>query len=188
MKILSLPVYMAQRKADIFCNSSMADFAIKECGIDFAGVIALGLIDPDHPFTEANLLSLTWWTAALAASPQEVFMILNTRGEVPAASPTTSEGFGRQDLQVTGASRTATIEYENMIDNYAATEGANRRKWKVVLFTNADIMYLVNEPVTFFGSPVIGRDKKAGQFYSATLTWDNFGNPKPLVTPANLIP
>jgi hypothetical protein len=180
--------FIHRQLADIFCDSSMEDFQTKACGIDFAGVIALGLIDPDLVYTEADLLSSTWWTAALAASPQQVFMIFNTRGEIPKGTPTTAEGFGRQDLQVTGASRTAVIEYENMIDNYAATEGANRRKWNVVLFTNADIMYHVNEPITFFGTPVVGRDKKAGQFYSADLTWDNFSNPKPLVTPAGLIP
>jgi len=181
-------INLAQRMADIFCDSTMADFQVKDCGIDFAGIIAVGLIDPDLAYTEANLLSTTWWTTEQAASPQQVFMILNTRGEMPAGSVVTAEGFGRQDLQVTGASRTATVEYENMIGNYDATEGANRRKWKVVLFTNADIMYHINEPITFFGTPVVGRDKKAGQFYSATLTWDNFGNPKPLVTPAGLIP
>jgi hypothetical protein len=177
-----------QRMADIFCDSNMADFQVKDCGIDFAGVIALGLIDPDLTYTESNLSSTTWWESEIAASPQSVFMIFNTRGEIPAGSVVTGEGFGRQDLQVTGASRTATIEFEGMIDNYAAVEGANRRKWKVVLFTNADIMYHVEEPITFFASPVIARDKKAGQFYSASLTWDNFSNPKPLATPAGLIP
>jgi hypothetical protein len=188
MKSLAFGFINRLLKADIFCDSNMADFQTKACGIDFAGVIALGLIDPALVYNESNLLSASWWEAALAASPQEVFMILNTRGEMPAGTVVTAEGFGRQDLQVTGASRTATVEFENMIDNYAAVEGANRRKWFVVLFTNADIMYHVNEPVTFFASPVVGRDKKAGQFYSAALTWDNFGNPKPLVTPAGLIP
>jgi hypothetical protein len=177
-----------QRRADIFCSGTMADFQVKACGIDFAGIIALGLIDEDEVYTEANLLSTTWWTTEQAASPQSVFLILNTRGEMPAGSVVTAEGFGRQDLQVTGASRTATVEFENMIDNFAAVEGANRRKWKVVIFTNAEIMYHVDEPVTFFATPVVGRDKKAGQFYSASITWDNFGNPKPLNTPTGLIP
>lgn len=179
---------MIQRMADIFCTGLMADFQIKDCGIDFAGVIALGLIDPDEVYTENNLLSTTWWTAELASSPQNVYLIFNTRGEIPAGSVTTAEGFGRQDLQVTGAARTAVVEFEGMIENYAAVEGANRRKWKVVLFTNANIMYHVNEPITFFATPIVGRDKKAGQFYQANLTWDNFGNPKPLVSPAGLIP
>ncbi len=177
-----------QRMADIFCDENMEPFQVKECGIDFAGIIAIGLIDPDENYTEANLLSTSWWTAEETSSPQTVFLILNTRGEMPAGSVVTAEGFGRADTQVTGATRTATVEYEAMVDNYAATEGANRRKWNVVLFTNADIMYHIDEPVTFFASPVVGRDKKAGQFYSASLTWDNFGNPKPLATPAGLIP
>lgn len=181
-------INLQQRMADIFCDSEMEEFQVKECGIDFAGVIALGLIDPDTTYTESDLLSTSWWEGAQAASPQEAYLIFNTRGEVPKGSVVTAEGFGRQDLQVTGASRTATVEYEGMIENYAATEGANRRKWNVVLFTNADIMYHVDEPITFFATPVIGRDKKSGQFYSADLTWDNFANPKPLATPAGLIP
>lgn len=163
--------------ADLFCDSEMEEFQVKACGIDFAGIIALGLIHPDMVFTPEDLKSSTWWEAALAASPQMVYLIKNTRGEVPVGSITTAEGFGKADLQVTGAARTATVEYEGMKENYAATEGANRREWIFVFFTMGDLMYVTNEEGTFFATPVIGRDKKLGAFYQAQLTWQDFSNP-----------
>ncbi len=169
--------------ADIFCNSEMENFQKKDCGIDFAGIIHIGLIDPELEPTDANLQSTTWWTAAQAASPQTAFLIENTRGEMPAGSITTEEGFGNEDVQVTGASRTATVEYEGMKENYNATEGANRRKWKVVLFTKAGLMYFINTPASFFATPIVNRDKKTGQFYQAQLAWQDFSNPKVLDSP-----
>jgi hypothetical protein len=164
--------------ADIFCSSEMAEFQVKDCGINFAGIIQLGLIDVDAAPSASDLQSTTWWENALAASPPTAYLIKNTRGEMPAGSVTTEEGFGRNETQVTGASRSATIEYEGMKENYAATEGANRRKWLPVFFTNGDIMYFVNEPSTFFATPVVNRDKKTAQFYQAQITWQDFSNPE----------
>jgi hypothetical protein len=181
------PLFVKQRMADIFCDSSMEDFQVKACGIDFAGVIGLALLDPSLAVTETNLKSSTWWETTLAASPQLAYLIKNTRGELPAGAVTTEEGFGREDTQVTGASRSATIEYEGMIENYKATEGANRRKWKLVFFTSGDVAYYVDSPASFFATPVVGRDKKVGQFYQATLSWQNFSNPIPFDAPDNLI-
>jgi hypothetical protein len=177
------PFMVAMRKADIFCDSDMEDFQVKACGIDFAGVIALGLIDPDLSPTDSELQSSTWWETMLVGSPQMVYLIRNTRGEIPAGSVTTGEGFGKEDLQVTGAARTATIEYEGMKENWDATEGANRRDWKMVFFTMANLMYYVNFSASFFATPVVGRDKKVGQFYQAQITWQDFSNPKVLDSP-----
>lgn len=187
MKLFNNPLFAFQRRADIFCDSNMAEFQVKACGIDFAGVIALGLIDPALNVTPSDLSSSTWWETQLAASPQQVYLIRNTRGEIPAGSVTTQEGFGREETEVTGAARTATIEYEGMIENYVATEGANRRKWKFVFFTSADIVYLVEEPGSFFATPVIQRDKKTGQFYQAQLSWQDFSNPLALDGPDGLV-
>jgi hypothetical protein len=176
-----------QMMADIFCDSNMADFQVKLCGIDFAGVIAMALIDPSQSPTDSDLQSTTWWTTALAASPQEVFLIKDTRGEMPAGSVTTQEGFGKEETQVTGAARTATVEFEGMKENYAAVEGANRRDWKMVFFTMADLLYYVDFPASFFATPIVGRDKKAGQFYQAQISWQDFSNPRVLDTPAGLL-
>lgn len=174
------PIHVKQRRADIFCTSEMEEFQVKACGIDFAGIIQLGLIDPNEIPTDADLQSSTWWTAAMAASPPTAYLIRSTRGEMPAGSITSEEGFGEEETQVTGAARTATIEYEGMKENYTATEGANRRKWKIVMFTMAKIMYYVETPASFFATPIVGRDKKTGQFYQAQLSWQDFTNPKPL--------
>jgi hypothetical protein len=181
------PVKFKQRMADIFCGTAMADWQVKDCGIDFAGVIALGMIDPTLAVTDSDLKSTTWWESQQQASPKQVWLLRNTRGEVPAGSVTSEEGFGREDTQVTGASRTATIEYEGMIENYAATEAANRRKWKLVFFTSGNVMYYVDAPATFFASPVVNRDKKTGQFYQASISWQEFSNPKALEAPENLV-
>lgn len=180
-------LFTKQMKADIFCDSDMAPFQAKACGIDFAGIIAVGLIDPSLSPTDSDLQSTTWWQTNQAASPQQVFLITNTRGEMPAGSITTAEGFGRDEVQVTGAARSATIEFEGMKENYAAVEGANRRDWKIVFFTMADIMYFIDYSTSFFATPVVGRDKKTGQFYQASLSWQDFSNPKPLDTPVGLI-
>ncbi len=171
---------MILRSPDVFCEIPQEDFQIKACGIDFAGIIMVGLLDPELEPEDSDLTSSTYWEALIAASPQQIFLIRNTRGEMPAGSVTTEEGFGSEDVQVTGAARTATIEYEGMIENWEATEGANRRKWKVVLFTKGEIMYFINEPASFFATPIVGRDKKVGQFYQAQLAWQDFENPKPL--------
>jgi len=177
------PLFIKQRMADIFCDADMEDFQQKACGIDFAGVIHLGLIDPDLNPSDSDLQSSTWWQTELIASPQMVYLIKNTRGEMPAGSVTTEEGFGEEETQVTGAARSATIEYEGMKENWAATEGANRRKWKMVLFTMAGIMYYVDAPASFFATPIVNRDKKTGQFYQAAIAWQEFSNPKVLDSP-----
>jgi hypothetical protein len=180
-------LFTKQMMADIFCDSNMADFQAKACGIDFAGIIAVGLIDVSQSPTDSDLESSTWWQSALAASPQEVFLIKNTRGEMPAGSITTAEGFGKDETQVTGAARTATVEFEGMKENYAAVEGANRRDWKIVLFTMADLMYYIDYSSSFFATPIVGRDKKTGQFYQAQISWQDFSNPRVLDTPAGLL-
>jgi hypothetical protein len=158
----------------------MEDFQVKACGIDFSGIIQVGLIDPSLSPTDSDLQSTTWWESQQQASPQTAFLIKNTRGEMPAGSVTTQEGFGTAETQVTGATRTATIEYEGMKENYDATEGANRREWKVVLFTYGGLMYYVQTKASFFATPIVDRDKKVGSFYQAQLSWQDYTNPKPL--------
>lgn len=172
--------------AEFFCSIDVPSYVQKECGIERAGVVAIALLDLDQNPSDANLESATWWNTVLASSPSVAIKILQTRGEYNGGTPTEEEGFGREATQVTGADHEATVEVEGLLDNRDFWEAVNRKKWLVVLVTNADLMYYVSSPVTVYSKIMNPRNIKGNAFWALSLKWQSFDNPRVLEAPAGI--
>lgn len=172
--------------AEYFCSIDVPSYVQKECGIERAGIVALALLDLDQNPSDANLESASWWTTVLASSPSVAIKILQTRGEYNGGTPTEEEGFGRESTQVTGADHEAAVEVEGLLDNRDFWEAVNRKKWLVVLVTNADLMYYVNSPVTVYAKIMNQRNIKGNAFWGLSLKWQSFDNPRVLEAPAGI--
>jgi hypothetical protein len=166
-----------------FCNDNVPDYVTRECGIDYAGIVGIGLIKDDQNPTDENLESDTWWTAQISASPQSVYVIPKTRGEYTGGTPTEEEGFGLQDTIVTGANHQATVEVEGLIENRDFWEGVNRRKWKVVLVTAGGLLYYINVSSSVYAKINNVRSTKNMAFWMIEIKWQSFSNPEVLNAP-----
>lgn len=173
--------------ASVFCSIDVPHWVIKECGVERAGIIALGLIDVDEAPTSLNLESKAYWTGRIGASPQQFFLVQPTRGEYPGGTPTEEEGFGMESVQITGADHTSTLETEGLYDNWAFWEGVNRKKWKTVFFTAADLMYYNDQPATVYGKVSNQKSVKGGAFWTILIKWQALSNPRVLNTPSGLL-
>lgn len=173
--------------ADAFCEIDIPSYVAKECGIERAGIIAVGLIDKDEGFNNTDLETLSRWTDKLDDSPALWHLIQQTRGEYPGGTPTEEEGFGTESTQVTGADHSANVEVEGLLDNRDFWEGVNLKKWKVVLFTNAGLMFYISTPVTVYAKINNPKSIKAGAFWMVSLKWQDISNPVVLETPDGLL-
>ncbi len=164
--------------ADVFCDVDAEEYVQQDCGIERAGIVAVALIDKSISTpSKTNLEDPTYWDALLADSPLSTFVIKKTRGEYAPASNTEEEGFGRESTQVTGAEHEAPFEVEGLLDNRDFWEFANRKKWKMVIVTNGDLGYFIDEPVTITARINNPRDIKASAFWMVSAKWQDFNNP-----------
>ncbi len=164
--------------ADVFCSVEEEEYVQQDCGIERAGIVAIGLVDPGVATpTKANLSSQTWWNALIVASPANAIIIKKTRGEYASPTNTEEEGFGRESTQVTGAEHTAPFEAEGILDNRDFWEFVNRKKWKMAIVTNGDLVYFVDVPVSVTGRINNPRDIKASAFWMVETKWQSFDNP-----------
>ena len=176
--------------ANLFCDVDESEYTQKNCGIDFAGIVAIGYIredfDQSPDVTVADLEDEDWWSNRISASPKDAFIGTKGRGEYPKASPTEEDGFGRESSQVTGAAHEVTAEFEGMIENRDFVEFLNSRKWKVAFITNADIGYYVDVPVTVYGAANVPRGIDTGQFWMVSHKWKSLPNPVAFNIPSNI--
>lgn len=172
--------------ADYFCQIDTPNYVQKECGVERAGIVAVGLLDMDQNPSDANLQSATWWNAVLNTSPSQAIRILQTRGEYNGGTPTEEEGFGREATQVTGADHEAAVEVEGLKDNRDFWEGANRRKYKLVMITNANLLYYVNAPVTVYAKIMNQKNIKGNAFWAVSFKWQGYDNPRVLDAPVGI--
>jgi len=166
-----------------FCDSDVPDYVSRECGIDYAGIVGLGLIKDDESPSDVNLEDPNYWTTGIGASPQAIYVIPKTRGEYSGGTPTEEDGFGLQATIVTGADHTATIEVEGLIENRDFWEGVNRRKWKVALITAGGLLYFIDVSSSVYAKINNQRSTKGMAFWMIDIKWQSFSNPKVLNAP-----
>lgn len=158
-----------------------------DCGIDQAGIVAVGFIDTTVTTpTKVNLESEGWYTNLLAQSPPQLYVATKTRGEYPGGTPTEEDGFGKESTQVTGAAHEATIEFEGIDDNRLFVEGINSKKWKMVFITNGGKGIYIDAPVTPYGKLNVPRGITTAAFWMMTLKWQSFENPVVFDAPDNI--
>lgn len=173
--------------ADIFCSTDMDDFIPLQCGIERAGIRAILLIDVDQDPSQANLESSTFINAAIAASPQQYWLIQPTRGEYNGGTPTEEEGFGTNATQVTGADHEAIVETEGIKDNRDTMESINRRKFKVGLFTVGGNLLYIDVSCSIYAKIMNPKSPKSGSFWQLSIKWQSYDNPKVYTSPDVLL-
>ena len=172
---------------NIFCEQNQSDYVQMDCGIDQAGIVAVGFIDTDVATpTKVNLESEGWYTNLLNQSPPQLYVATKTRGEYPGGTPTEEDGFGKESTQVTGAAHEATIEFEGIDDNRLFVEGINSKKWKMVFITNGGKGIYIDAPVTPYWKLNVPRGITTAAFWQMTLKWQSFENPVVFDAPDNI--
>lgn len=164
--------------ADVFCGVDSEEYVQQDCGIERAGIVAIGLVDAGVTTpTKEQLATQAWWDGLTGVSPAQAIIIKKTRGSYDPATNTEEEGFGRESTQVTGAEHTAPFEAEGLLDNRDFWEFVNRKKWKMAIVTNGDLLYFVDAPVSVTARINNPRDIKASAFWSVETKWQSFDNP-----------
>lgn len=197
-KFLQKPGLEKLNRVDIFCLEDAPDYVQAECGIESGGIIAVGLIRPGTDIGDTDeeirtfLANETNWTNGIDASPQEMWVILDTRGSKAAATFTEEEGFGLVPTEVTGADETFTFESLNVYDNRDFVAAVNkRRKWNVVFVTAAkrDDGYVghYQENVNLRGSLLVDQSTRSRQRWSWEARASTDTTPAlPVVVPASI--
>jgi hypothetical protein len=184
---------------DIFCEQSQPDYQQLECGAELGGVIAIGLIKPSYTIAAtdtliaAQLATASFWTTAIAASPQYAWKVLDTRGELPAGSPTEEEGFGLTPTERTGDDREITFDALGVMNNRDFWSIANKkRNWQMVYVTaernssgNFAAFYVAD--VSLYVSDVVPRSVKSRKMWTGSAKWSTAMTPGlPFFAPASV--
>lgn len=191
------PLALFQRMADIFCTDEQELHVQLECGSEQGGIVALAFLKPsvavDIESLETYLEDPDWWTARLNASPEEAFIVLNTRGSKAAGTPTEEEGFGLVSIERTGSDHELVFEVPGVMLNRNFWAGINRRRnWKMVYLTagrdgngNFEAFYVTN--VSAFADELIEQSIKSRKRYSGSAKWSTAMTPAvPFYAPASI--
>jgi len=183
--------------ADIFCVDDVPDHVQEDCGSELAGVVALAFIEPSVEVDENNLANYLedpdWWEARFNDSPASAHLVLNTRGEKPAGTPTEEEGFGLVPTERTGDDSELTFDSQWVMRNRNFWAAINRRsKWDMVYVTagrdadgNFEAFYVQN--VSVYASVNVQRSIKGRKFYSGSAKWSSPMTPElPFYAPASI--
>lgn len=184
-------------RTDIFCTDEQEEHEQLECGSENAGVVALAFIDPSVPVDENSLATYLedpdWWDDLFNASPQQAFLVLNTRGEKTPGTPTEEDGFGLVPMEVTGDDHELTFDSLGVMRNRNFWAGVNRRRaWNMVYVTagrdaegNFEAFYV--ESVGVYASINVQRSTKTRKFYTGRAKWSTAMTPElPFFAPASV--
>ncbi len=177
---------------NVFCEQNQPAYVQIDCGIDQAGIVAVGFLDEgisisSNPVTrKTQLESEGFWTNLLHQSPPQLYVATKTRGEYPGGTPTEEDGFGKEAKQITGAEHQLTIEYEGIDENQNFTNAVNAKKWKFVAITNGGKGIYIEAPVTPYGKLNVPRGLTTAAFYQMVIKWQDFTNPVVFDAPDNI--
>jgi hypothetical protein len=171
----------------VFCDVNVPEFVQNNCGIEQAGIIALGLIKGSEEPTLANLREASFWTSKLSASPQLYFVINDTKGSYTGGTPVEQPGYGRRSVLRTGADHEANVSVLGVEDNYQFMGAVNQNlDWKVVFVTNSGIAFYAID-VSIYAKPVIEEDIKVPLRWDFNFKWsDDLSNPQQFTAPATI--
>lgn len=191
------PLALFNRMADIFCADDQPLHTQLECGSESGGIVAMGLIRPTVPVDIESLATYLedpdWWTDLMEASPEQAFIVLNTRGDKPMGTPTEEEGYGLVNTERTGSDHELTFDSLGVMANRNFWAAVNRRRsWKMVYLTagrdtegNFEAFYVTN--VSIFADEVIERSTKSRKRYSGSAKWSTALTPAvPFYAPASI--
>lgn len=162
--------------ADVFCtDEDLGDFVQKTCGVDPGRLIALALIDTDVAIS--NPEQDTEWIDGRDSSPATIWIIKNTRGDVPKPTVTTADGFGRSLQENTGRDHTINIQVQGIKDNVNFFNKANRQQFKVALITSGDLLLYYDFPFTIDAGVIVEAALNGQSYFDIVLTGSDFDLP-----------
>lgn len=167
-----------------FCEVDIADYNFRDCGVDFAGIVGLGLIEINQNPTYANLEDPEFWTGVISASSKKYFALRNTRGEYNGG-----ESVEEEDLigtRVTGAVHIASIDTKGIIENWEYWNIIQKGLWKVCLVSSAGLLYYVDKPCSIYTKVNNQRNQKVQAYYQSEIKWYDLSNPVILNAPEGI--
>jgi len=165
----------------IFLDETISDYTVRDCGIDFAGVVGIALINVYEDPDIEDLADPEFWVTRLSSTPQKYFVIRNTRGEY--ANP---EVITEEDLVgylVTGANHSAMIDAPGLKENYLFWNEVKNHNWKLCIVTSGGLMYYIDKPVSFYPKIVNQKSIKGEAFFQVQMKWMDLSNPFILEAP-----
>lgn len=185
--------------ADLFCQEDQPDYQQLECGSELGGIIAIGLIKPgtavgDNDSEKVdNLENEVWWADGIGASPQFLWVMKDTRGSLPAGTPTEEEGFGLIPTERTGDDRELSFEALNVMENRDFVAATNKRRgWGLVYVTagkdaTGGYQAFYVEDVSVYMSDMIEQSIKTRKRWSGSAKWSTDMTPGlPFIAPADI--
>lgn len=162
----------------VFCAQDLPDFVQRECGVELGGLTAFALIQRDQAPTETDLYTLSWWQQKLAASPQKVWVITDTRGSYSGGTPVEEEGYGKVPTIRTGADHEANLEVRGIYGNRNFSAIVNQTaKWNAFLVTNGELGLYI-EDVSAYMKLIVDQGIKTTARWGINLKWsDDMSNP-----------
>jgi len=166
-----------------FCEVDIADYTTRECGIDFAGIVGIGLIGLDENPTIENLEDPEFWTGIVTTNGN-YFVIRNTRGEY--AGGETIEEDDLISKTVTGAEHSATIESTALIENFKYWDAIQKKNWKICLVNSGGLLFYIQNPVSIYTKIVNPKAINTVAFFQSELKWYDLSNPIILNAPEGI--
>jgi hypothetical protein len=167
-----------------FCEVDIPDYQPRNCGIDFAGVVGIGLIDTYETPTLDQLQEPDFWVSKMSENPAKYYVIRNTRGEY-----TGGEAIEEDDLMgpiVVGANHQAIIESTGMYENCTFWNVVQKHLWKMVLVNSSGLMFYVDKPINPYTKLNNRRSTKSLAFWQTEFKWHDLSNPYILEAPENI--
>lgn len=159
----------------IFCDEELPEYITRECGVDFAGVVGIGLIHIDEDPEVSDLSDPDFWNGVTSEDKPKYFVIRNTRGEYSPPEETTEEDL--VGYLVTGASHSAVIEVPDIQGNRDFWDYVSLRNWRLCIVTGGGLLYYIRIPVSFYAKIVNKRSVKSEVFFNVQMKWQDLSIP-----------
>lgn len=158
----------------LFCSPSSDAYTQVDCGVDQAGIIAVGIVDKSINPTDEQIQDPTFWDTMVLNG--DAVIISGTRGEYLGAEVDESPGFALDAIQITGVKHTATSEFRGLKENGFGADPVIKDH-KMALFMGSGSLLWVNSLVTSTFKMVIPKNKQSGAYWQGTHSWQDYQNP-----------
>lgn len=158
-----------------FCDYDIDDYTPRNCGIDFAGIVGLGIIHVDENPSGNELQDVEFWENKTSQTPLRYWAIRNTRGEYQGGDPIYEEDL--IGYLATGANHLVTIDVPEVQENRDFWDAIVRQNWKIVLVTAGGLLYYVENPVSFYAKINNPKGIKTAATFQVTMKWTGLSNP-----------
>lgn len=164
-----------------FCEVDIEDYNPRNCGIDYAGIVGIGLININESPTEGNLEDPDFWLALTNTLSPKYFVIRNTRGEYNGGEVEEEEDL--EGTRVVDAKHTAIIESTGIAENWEYWNYILKNYWKICLITSGGLLYYIDKPTSIYTKVNNSKNIKGQAFFQSEMKWSDFSNPVILNAP-----